>query len=313
MAGEDYPETLLAFEDRFSTEKACEDYIVALRWPNGFVCPGCDGRTGWRTTRSRLECATCHLQVSITAGTIFHKTRKPLRLWFHAMWWVTSQKYGANALGLQRILGLGSYVTAWAWLHKLRRAMVRPGRDHLAGTVEVDETYVGGAEEETFGRGSERKALVVIAVEDQGKAMGRVRLRRVKDASAESLLPFIENAIKKGSLVQTDGWSGYNGVSRKGYEHRLVNVKQSGQKAHKLLPKVHRVASLLKRWLLGTLQGGVQHHHLDYYLDEFTFRFNRRNSRSRGKLFYRLMEQAVAIGPTTFKQLVGGVNSEPPF
>lgn len=303
---EDYPHTLLDFEDRFATEDACEAYVVSLRWPDGFVCPNCRGRKAWRTTRGRIECQDCHHQVSITAGSIFHKTRKPLRVWFRAMWWLTSQKYGANALGLQRVLGLGSYQTAWTWLHKLRRAMVRPGRDLLAGVVEVDETYVGGPESGVTGRETEKKAIVVLAVEEDGRGIGRIRLCRVPDASAASLVPFVQAVVAAGSVIHTDGWRGYTDLGAKGFSHQITPIKGSGQFAHELLPRVHRVVSLLKRWLDGTHQGGVQPHHLDYYLDEFTFRFNRRTSRHRGKLFYRLMQQATLLGPTTYAEIVGG-------
>src|SRR4030095_13664152 len=173
---EDYPRTLLEFEDRFATDQACRDYLIQLRWPHGFVCPHCGARTVWAATRGRLVCAGCRHQTSVTAGTIFHDTRKPLRLWFRAMWYVTSQKNGASAMGLQRVLGLGSYLTAWTWLHKLRRAMVRPGRDRLSGRVEVDETYVGGEEPEAHARQILRKSLVAIAAQEDGRGIGRIRM-----------------------------------------------------------------------------------------------------------------------------------------
>lgn len=300
----DYPRNLIEFDEWFSSEEACGDYLVSLRWPEGFSCPSCGGGSAWRTARAYLLCSDCHHQTSITAGTLFHKTRKPLRVWFKAMWWVTSQKYGVNALGLQRVLGLGSYQTAWTWLHKLRRAMVLPGRDRLSGCVEVDETYLGGNELGVHGRETENKAIVVVAAEEDGNGIGRVRLRRVLDVSADSLLPFVEEAVAPGSVVHTDGWSGYKDIAAKGYKHKVTNIKRSGQLAHELMPRVHRVAALLKRWLLGTHQGAVRQEHLDYYLDEFTFRFNRRTSRYRGKLFFRLMQQAVAIAPTTYAEIV---------
>lgn len=220
------------------------------------------------------------------------------------MWFVTNQKLGGSALGLQRMLGLGSYQTAWSWLHKMRRVMVRPGRDQLNGIVEIDETYVGGPETGMPGRKTEKKAIVVVAAEKNGKGIGRIRLRRIPDVSAASLLPFVEAAITPGSVVDTDGWSGYNDLESKGYTHNVTNIKRSGQLAHELKPRVHRVAALLKRWLLGTHQGGVQNHQLDYYLDEFTFRFNRRSSRSRGQLFYRLLQQAVQSEPVPYRRLI---------
>jgi len=308
---EDYPATLRELEARLGTEQACRAYLVKLRWPEGFVCPRCQGRSAWTTQRNLLVCSGCQHQASLTAGTIFQDTRKPLVLWFRAIWWVTAQKNGASALGLQRILGLGSYFTAWTWLHKLRRAMVRPGRDRLQGRVEVDETYVGGLEEGKRGRRAETKALIAVACEEDGRGTGRIRLRRILDASALSLQTFIREVIQPGSVVHTDGWEGYTGLEARGYQHEVTVLRSSRQSASELLPRVHRVASLLKRWLLGTHQGAVSVRHLDYYLDEFTFRFNRRRSRSRGKLFYRLLQQAVAVEPVPYKTLVGGSLAKP--
>lgn len=301
---EDYPRNLVEFETRFSTEAACREYLVSLRWPNGFRCPRCGGQKTWPVNEVLLQCSGCDYQSSVTAGTIFQDTRKPLTLWFRAMWAVTSQKNGASAIGLQRALGLGSYKTAWTWLHKLRRAMVRPGRDRLTGCVEVDETFYGGEEEGVRGRQTEKKSLIVIAAQEDGAGIGRIRMRRIPDASAASLMPFLEEAIEPGSVVHTDGWIGYLPVEEKGYQHRVTVLKGKKESASELLPRVHRVASLLKRWLLGTHQGAVSREHLDYYLDEFTFRFNRRNSRSRGKLFLRLAEQAVAVPPAPYKSMV---------
>lgn len=236
----------------------------------------------------------------MTAGTIFHDTRKPLSLWFEAIWHITCQKYGANALGLQRILGLGSYHTAWQWMHRLRRAMVRPGRENLSGTVEVDETYIGGERSGKRGRGAENKALVVIAVEDKGgvkgKGIGRIRLQYIPDASAKSLIGFITMHVTSGTLIRTDGWGGYDSLPVAGYRHVVVGTTE--------LVIAHLVASLMKRWLLGTYQGGVQQSHLNYYLDEYTFRFNRRTSSSRGKLFYRLVQQAILTPAVAARDIV---------
>ena len=304
---EDFPATLMEFESRFTSEEACRQYLVQLRWPDGFVCPHCGGRRSWSASRGRIMCCTCQHQTSATAGTIFQDTRKPLRLWFRTMWYVTQQKHGASALGLQRLLGLSRYETAWTWLHKLRRAMVRPDRDRLSGRVEVDETFVGGDEEGVYGRQIEGKALVVIAVEERGRGVGRIRMARVADASATSLHPFIQKSIESGSTIHTDGWDGYSGIEQKGYRRERTVLSGKGKKAAvRLLPGVHLVAALLKRWLLGTHHGAVSADHLDYYLDEFTFRFNRRTSRSRGKLFYRLVQQAVQIQPTPRNAIVGG-------
>jgi len=221
-------------------------------------------------------------------------------MWFRAMWWVISQKNGASALGIQQVLGLGSYKTAWSWLHKLRRAMVRPGRDRLSGRIEVDETYIGGLEEGARGRKTEKKSLVVVAAQEDGRKIGRIRMKRIQDASSKSLHPFVEEAIEPGSVIHTDGWEGYSGIEKKGYIHESTVIQKYKEFASDLLPSVHRVVSLLKRWLMGTHQGAVSHEHLEYYLDEFTFRFNRRTSRYRGKLFYRLMQQALSIGPEPY-------------
>lgn len=300
---EDYPETLMEFESRFTSQEACEEYLIQVRWPEGFVCPVCAGRKAWRTGRMLLHCAACGRQISVTAGTIFQGTRKPLPMWFRAMWWVTSQKNGASAKGLQQSLGLGSYETAWTWLHKLRRAMVRPGRDQLSGLVEVDETYVGGPEEH-MGRGAMKRTLVVIAVEKHGRAFGRTRMAVIPEASKEALCGFIHSCVAAGSTVRTDGWPSYLSLKDAGYVHERVIQQNNPQTPSELLPVVHLVASLLKRWLLGTHQGAVSPVHLPYYLDEFTFRFNRRTSKSRGKLFYRLMEQAIALDPMPYKALI---------
>jgi len=306
---EEYPKTLTEFESWFSTEEACREYLARLRWPGGFRCPRCGHDKAWRAREILYECGWCGRQVSVTTGTIFQGTHKPLRLWFRAIWWVTSQKPGVSALGLQASLGLGSYRTAWVWLHKLRRAMVRPGRDRLSGRIEVDETYFGGRAEGHEGRRRGNKTLIVIAAQEDGRKIGRIRMQRVPNASAKSLEAFIRGAVEPGSVIHTDGWSGYAGLKALGYLHESTPQKRLDVPGAEedLLPRVHRVASLLKRWVMGTHQGGVSHEHLDYYLDEFTFRFNRRTSQHRGKLFYRLMQQAVSVAPTKYGDLVKDV------
>ena len=301
---EKYPKTLLEFENRFSSETACRDYLYQLRWPNEFCCPRCGHNKAWPVGTVLFQCARCNSQVSVIAGTIFHGTRKSLTIWFRAIWWLVGQKNGASALGLKRILGLGSYQTAWAWLHKLRRAMVTPGQDRLGGIIEVDETYIGGEKPGKPGRGAAGKSLVVIAAEIDGKRIGRIRLRRVPDASGKSLAGAVQEVAAKESVIRTDGWKGYNKLKRLGYVHEIARVGVEEEPGENLLPYCHRVAALLKRWLLGTHQGAVSHEHLDYYLDEFTFRFNRRTSKYRGKLFYRLLQNAVCIEPVTFQQIV---------
>lgn len=306
-----FPKTLLEFREWFATEESCIDYLIHLRWPGDFICPTCSKQNTRRTTRGLFECKECGRQTSVTAGTLFHGTRKPLRIWFEAMWHITNQKFGANALGLQRVLNLGSYNTAWRWLHRLRRAMVRSGRDNLFGTIEIDETYIGGERSGKRGRGAKNKALVVVAVEDKsefsktGKGIGRIRLQHISDASADELTEFIKNQISSGSCIRTDGWSGYTTLRNIGYKHEVVGSKD--------LMIAHLVISLLKRWLLGTYQGAVKPEHLSYYLDEFTFRFNRRTSASRGKLFYRLVQQALLADPLPSKKIVGASISQGVF
>lgn len=301
-----YPRTMEEFDRWFASEVRCREYLASLRWPSGYRCSRCEAQDAWMTKRGLMHCKKCGHQASVTAGTIFHRTRKPLRLWFQVMWWVTAQKIGASAVGLQRVLGLGSYPTAWAWLHKLRRAMVRPDRDRLEGKVEVDEAFVGGVEKGGGKRHVGKKALVAVAAEIRGKAIGRIRLQRVRDSSADSLIGFIKQSVKPGSVVITDGLPSYAGLPAVGYIHRPRVIQGSGRSADALLPRVHRVVSLLKRWLLGTHQGRIERKHLPYYLDEFTFRFNRRTSGFRGLLFYRLAQQAILLQPVSFRRLVQG-------
>lgn len=308
IAGIDYPRDFQEFDHWFKDESACRRYIFRLRWPDGYQCRHCKSQTApWVTSRSYLHCRNCGRESTIIAGTVFEGTRKPLRTWFQAMWLITSQKYGGSALGLQRTLGLGSYQTAWAWLHKLRRAMVVPNRKQLHGVVEVDETYIGGPEKGgKRGRGTENKDIVVIAIEVfSPKGFGRVRMKRIPDVSGESLVPFICDEVKTSSEILTDGWDGYNDLKKYDFSHKKIILSKSGDPAHVLMPGVHRIASLLKRWLLGIHQGAVKGKHLDYYLDEYTFRFNRRTSRSRGMLFYRLMQQAVRTETVPYHRLVG--------
>jgi transposase-like protein len=310
VAGRDYPRTWPEFQRFFGDEDDCVRYLEHLRWPQGFRCPTCGHDGGWRTKRALWVCRSCQRQTSVTAGTLFAGTRTPLRSWFSAMWQLVGQKQGMSALGFQKLMGLGSYETAWAHLHKLRRAMVRPGRDLLTGLVEVDEGFVGGREESVGGRQAAGKAIVVAAVEvREGKrreSAGRVRLSRLQRISKRGLESFVSEAVEPGSAVRTDGFNLYRGLPGVGYRHLPINVLRSGMPASASMPHVHRVLSLLKRWLLGTHQGSVQPHQLDYYLDEFAFRFNRRRSRHRGLLFYRLLQEAAVTEPIPLRQIVGG-------
>jgi len=314
VAGKDYPRNWSEFLDWFSSEQACLSYLEKLRWPSGFVCPACGvAEEPYRASRARLMCRSCPRQSSVTAGTIFDKTRTPLRVWLAAAWYVTNQKLGVSALGLKRVLGLGSYETAWTMLHRLRRAMVRPERELLKGEVEVDETYLAISDRDKPLSGAGRKnktskILVAIAVEIlQPKGFGRIRLRRIDNDSDKCVVPFVQDNIEPGSRVRTDGSAAYRSLSKLGYDHNRQVMLGGKTPAHATMPGVHRVASLVKRWILGTHHGSVQPTHLDAYLDEFVFRFNRRTSASRGMLFYRLMQQAVVTSPVTYKDVIGGL------
>lgn len=311
MGGVDYPRNWHEFLDFFGSEQDCARYLARVRWPDGFCCPGCGHERYWLRSDGLLLCCGCRRKTSATAGTLFEGTRLGLTSWFAAIWYVTNQTSGVSALGLQRVLGFGSYETAWAWLHKLRRAMV-PTSGLLRGEVEVDESFVGGHEEGVTGRETYTKSRIAIAVERHGPraAAGRVRIRRILDTGRESLMGFVQDVIEPGSTVVTDGWPTYRNVVKLGYDHVAHNISKSGKQAHELLPACHRVSALLKRWLLGTHQGSVRPEHLDYYLDEFSFRFNRRRSHHRGLLFYRLLEQAAQTEPQPYTSLLSSMASD---
>jgi transposase-like protein len=302
----DYPQTVMEFRDQFRTEEDCRAYLVRLRWPEGVRCPDCQAAEIWPMHSPFYRCQRCGYDFTVTAGTLFADTHKPLRVWFEAVWHVTTQKSGVSALGLQRVLGLGSYRTAWTWLHKLRRAMVRPGRDRLAGRVEVDETFVGGEVAGPRGRGALGKSLVLVAAQLDGRRLGRIRLHRIADAAAQTLQTALGQMVEPGTEIHTDGWRAYSQLAKAGYAHRVIRPATDPTVGAKLLPHAHQVASLLKRWLLGTHQGAVTADHLDFYLDEFTFRFNRRTAASRGLLFHRLMQQAVTLAPVHGRTVRGG-------
>jgi transposase-like protein len=308
-AGRHYPRSTGEFQSWFATDADCLDYLEWLRWPDGFVCPRCGHAGGWAIGDGRYKCGGCAARTSVTAGTLFDRRRTPLTVWFTACWMFAAQKDGVSALSLQRALEIGSYPTAWAMLHRLRSVLIRPGRDRLTGTVEVDETYIGGEEPGLRGgRAKGKKSLVGIAVElQEPRGYGRVRMGILADASAASLHPFVAENAEPGATVITDAWQGYRGIERLGYTHDRRSQRAArarGQDPGELLPGVHRVASLAKRWLLGTHQGSVDEAHLQSYLNEFSFRFNRRRSSSRGMVFYRVLELAVAHGPVRYRDLV---------
>lgn len=309
QGGVDYPRSLAEFGAWFATDADCLDYLEWIRWPEGFVCPSCENPGGWRVADGSFKCVSCKVQTAVTAGTLFDRRRTPLTVWFEVCWQFATAKDGVSALALQRMLQIGSYNTAWAMLHRLRQVLVRPGRELLSGQVEVDETYIGGEEPGLAGgRAKGKKALVVVAVEHaEPKGLGRCRAQVIPDASAETLGSFVTEHIAPGATVITDGWNGYLGLSALGYAHDRRSqraAKARGEDIDGLLPGVHRIASLAKRWLLSTHQGAVRIEHLDGYLNEFCFRFNRRRSASRGLLFYRVLELAIGHHPVRYRDLI---------
>jgi transposase-like protein len=310
MLPDDLPQDLPTFIARFGTDEACRDYLFRQRWPEGFRCRACGHGEAWALARRNIyECAACGQQHSLLKDTIFEQTKTGLAKWFLAIYLVTSSKGGIAATELQRQMGFGSYQTAWSWLHKIRKAMVRPGRQPLSERVEADETYVGGAKPGRPGRGAAGKALVAGAVEAgrgkaRGRRLGRLRLARLPDAGATSLEGFLAANVAKPAAVATDGWAGYADLPAKGYHHEPINLSTSWGDAVLRLPAIHLVFGLAKRWLLGTHHGAVGKKHLPAYLDEYVFRFNRRTAKKISHRFARLIEQAVATKPVTYRAIV---------
>ena len=307
VAGRDYPRTYREFVEMYPDDDVCAAWLEQLRWPTGFVCPKCEtAAPPWRQTRGRLVCSSCRHQGTVTAGTLLDRTRTPLTTWFEAAWHVTTAKNGLSAKTLERTLGV-RYRVAWTMLQRFRVAMVRSERERLCGNVEVDETLIGGVDRGgKSGRGA-AKLVVVIAVEvHEPNGFGRLRMRHIPDASGASLVPFVRAVVAPGSAVCTDGWGGYNDLPKHGYLREKIVLSSSANPAHISMPGVHRIASLLKRWILGTHQGSVTADHLQAYLEEFTFRFNRRTSACRGLVFRRLLEQTVVTGPVTDAQVTHG-------
>jgi transposase-like protein len=315
LAGSHYPRSLGEFQAWFSTDADCLDYLEWLRWPEGFVCPECGHAGAWELADGRYECRECHERTSVTAGTIFDRTRTPLTVWFMACWLFATQKDGISALSLKRSLEIGSYQTAWAMLHRLRSVLVRPGRELLGGAVEVDEAYFGGEEPGLAGgRAKGKKVLVGVAVERvEPKGFGRCRMAPLADVSTGTLRGFLTDNVQEGARVITDGWQSYPPATAGLYVHERL-VGSGNAETSKLLPGVHTVVSLAKRWLLGTHQGRVDDAHLPSYLNEFVFRFNRRRSRSRGLVFYRMLELTATHEPVRYRELIASPRpgSRPP-
>ncbi len=308
VAGVDYPGSFGEFIDWFRSDADCWRYLTGLRWPDGFRCPRCGNSDAWLSDRRLYICTRCQKQTSVVAGTVFERSRVPLLDWFRAVWLMTSQKNGVSAKSLQGELDLSTYKAAWTLQHKLRAAMLRPDMDKLSGEIEIDETFLGGPRPGRRGRGAAGKQIVVIAVEKPTGhvqyGFGRARMRVIPDCRRVTLEDFITDVCEPGSIISTDGLSSYQHLPELGYEHIVTAISSTDDPAHVSMPAVHRVASLLKRWLLGTHQGGVAVQHLDSYLDEFVFRFNRRKARKRGLLFYRALQFAVRAHPLGYETLV---------
>lgn len=309
-----FPKSMAEFEERFRTEAACRAYLFQVRWPTGWRCPRCAAGGGWRNERGLIECRRCGRQTSLTAGTLFHATKSPLRLWFKAIFLMVAQKNGVSAKTLQHLLGV-SYPTAWTWLQKLRRAMASRPHMPLAGAVEVDDAYLGGYRKGEPGRrkGGGSKDLLVVAVEDKGHAMGRVRLTRVRDHTGHSFNETVERHVARGSRVRTDGLASYRGLPLRGYPHDPHVIGKNKARAVELLPHAHRVISLLKRWLLGTHQGAARSKHLEGYLEEFEFRFNRRTAKHRSLLFERLVGFATTNQAQPYWRIIQRTNPDQPL
>src|SRR4051794_3847712 len=310
MLPDGLPEDMPSFLARFGTDQQCREYLFKARWPEGFRCAAC-GHDDAYTLKTKIvyECVACRKQHSLLAGTIFEQTETGLGRWFLAIYLVTSSKGGLAATELRRQLGFGSYGTAWAWLHKIRKAMVRPDRQPLAGRVEADESYVGAPRPAKGGGGAAGKTLVGGAVEAgrgeaRGRRLGRLRLAVLPDASAASLEGFLAANVAKPATVATDGWRGYLGLPAGGYDHEPVSSSASRGDAALRLPGIHLVFGLAKRWLLGTHHGAVGEKHLPAYLDEYVFRFNRRTAKRVSHGFARLIEHAVRIKPSTYRAIV---------
>lgn len=314
MIFEDFPATLAEFMEKYGNDGACRNYLINQRWPDGFKCPRCGhAHATYLEKWERWTCRHCLHQTSLIAETTLRGTRKPLKTWFLAMYLVTSSKGGISAMELRRQLGLKSYQTAWAWLHKLRAAMVNPLREPLQGEVEVDESYVGGKEKGVKGRQTEKKAIVACAVEKTANGFGRIRLQLVPDVTQASLETFVNANVSAGATAITDGWKGYNNLGKVVFKHIRTVISRAEASASELLPGVHRVFALLKRWILGTHQGFIGTKHLQAYLNEFTFRFNRRKSKSLTHAFQRLAEGIAQTVAKPYWKLVGRVSPKIPL
>ena len=309
-----FPKTLRQFQSDFATEEACERYLVACRWPEGFLCPRCGSRRAYELlNQRRWQCASCRHQVSLTAGTVLHRTKIPLTHWFWAAYLMTTDKRGISALLLQRQLGLSCYESAWMLLHKLRRAMVNVAREPLHGEVEVDETWIGG--EQAGLRGSRqlkgrRAALVLVAVERRGRGSGRVRMKVIPDFRGKTIVPFLHQNVSPGSTIYTDGLQSFEGLTEAGFKHiaRTQPLRSALRKGAKsAVPLADRAIGNLQQWLIGTYHG-VSKPQLQVYLDEFVFRHNRRKTPAGA--FQTLLGLGTGRESTEYEQIRGAKDLE---
>jgi len=284
----EHPKNYRELVSYFADQASCLEYLASIRWPDGFICPACKGKDHWRSKRLLWICSSCEFQASVLAGTLFQDTKLPINVWFQMIWWFMGQKNGANALSLQRNFGIGSYRTAWRLLGKLRSCAVSPTRTQLSGEVEVDEVFLGGVN---------NKEIIGVAAEKRGRATGRIRLKHLKSREASEIQGFILGAIEPGAKIISDRHKSYVTIVGKGYAHAPQKKPYIWEEVDgnddRLLPRLHRVAALMKRWYLGTYHGGMSMKEIQPYLDEFVFRFNRRTSGSRGLIFHRMVEAAL--------------------
>jgi transposase-like protein len=298
----EFPKNLQDFDRFFPDDASCVTFLEKVRWGKSFSCQKCQHDKFWQNATGLRQCRACEFKNSVKTNSIFEKSKLGLKLWFYAIWWITSQKNGVSALNLHRFLGIGSYESSWLLLHKIRGAMVFAERNQLQGHVEVDEAFIGGVSNGKRGLGANNKQLIVIAAECSGsKKVGRIRIQRLADASAKNLEQFIKSNIAAKSDVHTDGWRGYNDLKNLGYKHHVV--KSADVDPDEQLPRINIVTSLLKRWILGTHQGRLDVKYMDSYLDEFVFRFNRRTSKVRGLLFQRVIENSFKSEAKTYDQI----------
>ena len=313
-----YPKNIIEFMDRFPTDIECRKYLLSIRWEDGFFCPTYGHNEYWTNEESSYcICCKCRYRISLLAGTIMQDSKLPVRIWLTAMWLFVTQKDGISAKSLQENLGLRSYKSAWSLLHKLRIAMVRSDREKLSGIIEVDEEYIGGTlEGGKRGRGSENKQLVAVAVQLdkisgdnpdrpllRDYRLSKIRAKHIPSASKVELHAFIKENITQGSTLIRDDWSGYYGIDDEGYHSKITKTSKSTSEEDKL-PHIHLAISLIKRWILGTYQGSIDEYNLQTYLEEFTFRFNRKTSHNRGWLFYKMLQGAMATEPHIYESLL---------